>query len=243
VHIVDETTTSDHEDDLIGVGVFHDAGERLRWDARYSALDGENRDVAFGAGWLDPANDLTVQVNFYRLLEEQKSLALELDPFFETLMTLEPFDQTRVSASKGFGEHVRTLAGVDFRRVLDAGDVGPFNHDFDRVFGTLTLPQALPGELTLSLTAESWSDDQSDFRTWGADLSRAWQDVDASVGSYYALFKFDPFNGSERDDVRTYYALVRWHVTHDHTLQLRYEHEEQDIDDFDSLRWGVTWRF
>jgi hypothetical protein len=248
VHLQDETDFADHSNDLFALGAFHDEGGRLRWDAHYSSLDGRNRDAALGASWLDGPRDFSMQVNFYRLLEKQESLALEIDPFFDTLMTLFPYDETRVSATKGFGEHLRVLGGIDFRRVLDGNDVGVYNHDFDRYFATLTLDHALPGELTLALTAESWDDAESDYKTWGADLSRRWgKTFDASIGSFYALFKFDPFNGSERDDVRTYYATVRWHASDSHTFQLRYEHEAEDgnsgLDDFDSLRWGLLWNF
>lgn len=244
LHVEDESDFGDHANDLLGLGVFHDGGERLRWDARYSALDGESRDIVLGATWLDYERDLTLRATFQRLLEKQTALALELDPFFDTLLTLFPYDELRVSASKGFGEHAQLLAGADVRRVRDESDVGAFNHDFERVFATVTFERALPGELTLALTGEEWNGEDSDVSTWGADLSRRWEKkFDAGVGSFYSLFKFDPFAGSEREDVRTYYAYARWRASDSRTFQMRYEHEEQDLDDFDSLRWGMTWRF
>lgn len=244
MYVEDDTDTGDFSNDLIGLGVFHDGGERLRWDVRYSALDGESRDVVLGASWLDYERDLTLRATFTRLLEKQKALALELDPFFDTLLTLFPYDELRLSAGKGFGEHAQLLAGADVRRLRDESDVGAYNHDFERVFATVTFERALPGELTLALTGERWNSEASDIDTWGADLSRRWgKRFDAALGSFYSLFKFDPLNGSEREDVRTYYALVRWRATEARTFQVRYEHEDQDLSEFDSLRWGMTWRF
>jgi hypothetical protein len=182
------------------------------------------------------------------LLEEQQSLSLELDPFFEQLMTLFPFDETRLSASKNLGDHVQLLGGIDYRHVSDANDVGEFNHDFDREYLTTTFDEMLPGALTLSLTGEVWNGDDSDFQTWGFDLSRRWKRgkitaFNASVGSFYSLFKFDPFAGSEKDDVRTYYTALRYRIDESRSMQLRYEHEDQDLGDFDLVRWGMTWHF
>jgi hypothetical protein len=248
LHVEDQTTLAEHQNDLLGLGLFHDDGGRLRWEARYSRLEDQDRDASVGATWFDVDNGFTLQATHYRLLESQQSLALELDPFFNQLLTLYPFDETRVNATKMLGAHTQLLGGIDYRHVTDSADVGPYNHDFDREFLTTTFEKVLPGELTVSLTGEVWNGDGSDIQTWGADLSRQWKAeagklVDASLGSFYSLFKFDPFAGSESEDVRTYYAAVRYRMSDTHTLQLRYEHENQDIGDFDSLRWGLIWRF
>jgi len=248
LHVEDETLLSQHQNDLLGLALLHDEGGRLRWEARYSRLEDADRDASVGATWFDLDSGFTLQATHYRLLEAQQSLALELDPFFNQLLTLYPYDETRVNATKTLGDHVQLLGGIDYRHVTDSADQGPYNHDFDREFLTTTFDKMLPGELTLSLTGEVWNGDGSDIQTWGADLSRQWKAAggkvfDASIGSFYSLFKFDPFAGSETENVRTYYSAVRYRMSDTHTLQLRYEHEDQDIGNFDSLRWGMTWRF
>lgn len=248
MHIEDERASASHSNDLLALALSHDQGGRLRWDAHYSRLEDRDRDLSVGASWYDLEHGLTLQATHYRLLEEQQSLSLELDPFFEQLLTLFPFDETRLSASKNVGDHVQLLGGIDYRHVSDANDVGAFNHDFDREYLTTTFDEMLPAEVTLSLTGEVWNGDGSDFQTWGFDLSRRWKRgkitaFSASLGSFYSLFKFDPFAGSEKDDVRTYYTALRYRIDESRSMQLRYEHEDQDLGDFDLVRWGMTWHF
>jgi hypothetical protein len=248
LHVEDQRLAASHQNDLLGLAMFHDEGGRLRWEARYSRLEDADRDASAGVTWYDLDQGFTLQVTHYRLLEAQQSLALELDPFFNQLLTLYPYDETRVNATKTLGDHVQLFGGIDYRHVTDSSDVGPYNHDFDREFLTTTFEELLPGQLTLSLTGEVWNGDGTDLQTWGADLSRQWKNdgiktFEASIGSFYSLFKFDPFAGSESEDVRTYYTALRYRLSKAHTLQVRYEHEDQDIGDFDSLRWGLTWRF
>jgi hypothetical protein len=244
MHVEDQRVQADESDDLLGLGVFHDAGGRLRWETRYTRLDGQDRDVTLGASWYDLARRWTLQATFHRLLEAQTSRALELDPFFDTLFTLFPYDELRISTSKALGERMQVQGGVDVRRVRDEADVGEFNHDYERVFVTGALDRVLPWACTLSLTGETWNDDSTSIDTWGVDLSRRWEKrFEASLGSSYALFKFDPFAGSEREDVRTYYASARYRPSAATSFQLRFEHEDGDAEDFDTLRGGWTWRF
>jgi hypothetical protein len=248
LHVEDETLLAAHQNDLLGLALFHDEGGRLRWDARYSRLEDNDRDASVGATWFDVDRGFTFQATHYRLLQAQQSLALELDPFFNQLLTLYPYDETRLNATKSIGAHVQLLGGIDYRHVADSADQGPYNHDFDREFLTTTFDKLLPGELTVSLTGEVWNGDDSDIQTWGADLSRQWKTsskrlVEVNLGSFYSLFKFDPFAGSESENVRTYYTSLRYRMSDTHTLLLRYEHEDQDIGNFDSLRWGWSWRF
>ena len=67
--------------------------------------------------------------------------------------------------------------------------------------------------------------------------------VDASLGSYYSLFKYDLFSIEERDDVRTYYLALRWKRSSASAFDLRYEYEDSEFGDFQTLRLGARWSF
>ncbi|HVS12269.1 MAG TPA: hypothetical protein VMS76_20580 [Planctomycetota bacterium] len=244
MHLEDDDDGADHEDDLLGLSAWQSLGERLRLETSYTRLEGEDRDVSARATWSDAKDDLQLQASYYRLLETQEALALEIDPFFTTLFELFPYEQARLLASKRLGEKVGVQAGLDVRRVDDEDDEGLFNRDFERGFATLTLDEVLPSDVTLALTGEVWDGDGSDIETWGADLSRRFRDdLTASLGSYYALFKSDLFTASEREDVRTWYTRLRWKNTKSTTWDLRYEAEDTDFGWFHLLRLGLTWRF
>jgi hypothetical protein len=244
VHLEDERSGFEGTDDLYALSAQYDPSEALRLEAEHTRVDSEARDVTVAASWSLPEEQVSLQGTWYRLLEPQRARVLELDPFFDQLLTLEPYEQARLVASKDFGATVHLDGGLDVRRVLDEADVGPFNHDFERWFATATFDALLPAELVLALTGEVWDGDDTGLETWGADLSRGWGERwDASAGSFYALYKFDPFAGSERDDVRTYYAALSYRPSAATITSLRYELEREDTGDFHTLRWGMSWRF
>ena len=244
MHLEDERRTAEHQDDLFGLGLWQGIGRSARVEARYTNVEGTSRDVRAAATWFDVDRAFLVQLSHYRLLETQTALALEIDPFSETLHALFPYDQTRVLASKGFGESLDLQLGADLRRVSDEGDIGVFNHDFERYFVTGSLPKALPADLELALTLEAWESDPTDVRTWGADLSRRFGErLDLSLGSSYALYEYDALLGRERDDVRTTYLRGRWRKSKRTSFEAGYEYQDDDLEDTHVVRLGTTWRF
>lgn len=244
MHIEDETQFGEEQDDLLGLGVWQRAGKNLHLEGHYTHLEGNPRDARVNATWFATNDDVVVRVSHYELLESQGRRTLELDEFSESLFELFPFRQSSVLLSKGFGDRLHVEGGVDVRRVDDGDDVGEFNRDFERGFATAILGDSAPGSFTVSLTGEVWNATDTDYRTWGVDVERrAGEGWGGSVGSYYSLYKIDHVLGEERDDVRTSYVRLRHRWSDGLTLDLRYEYEDSEFDDYHTLRWVTTWRF
>ena len=240
----DDDRFGEGDNDLVSTGLTHRVGKELRLDGNYSWLDGNSNDMHLKALWLWPEQDLTLRLSYFRLIQAQRNFAYELNPFFNFLNTYFPYDQSQIVISKTFGENLEVYAGLDYRRVEDEGDIGPFNRDFDRYYATAAFPDLLWDDSTLSLTGETWNSPGNDIHTWGLDLSsRLDEDTQASVGSYYSLYKYFFDVDTEREDVRTYYAEVRHSASGSTDLIARYELENEEIDTFHTLRLGVTWRF
>jgi hypothetical protein len=244
MHLEDQTMFGDHSNDLMRLSVGQSFGENLRLDVDATRLDDANRDYTVKTDWVLPDAGITLQATFYQLLEEQKSLSLEIDPFYTTLLTQFPYYEGRLLATKDFGERFSLQGGADFRRMEHEGDIGEFNRDFDHGYLTAVFKDVLASELDLSLTGDLWYGGGSDITTWGADLSRKigshWT---AGVGSYFSMFKYDLFASTERDDVRTYYAGARW-KNGSLAWDVRYEYEDaQHTGTFNTLRMGATWSF
>lgn len=243
MHLEDEQTLGTQDDDLLGLGWWQNVGREVRVESAYTRVENRDRDVLVRATWQPTENDLMLQASFYRLLTTQRDLASELDPFFNTLLDLFPYSQIRALFSKGLTEHVNLQTGVDLRRVSDDDDEGQFNRDFERYFATAIFDDLLPAGLSLSVTGEVWDSDASDITTGGLELSKHWNKVlDAGLGSSYALYKYDLYSNQERDDVRTYYAMLRYKSGSRWTVDVRYEYEDDD-QSFQTLRTGATWRF
>ncbi|MEE8148504.1 MAG: hypothetical protein V3T24_12930 [Longimicrobiales bacterium] len=239
----DETELVDHENDILGVGVWQSLGASLHLSGEYSRLDAESRDMRFGAAWY-PGDEWTLRASYFRLFTTQRDLALEADPFYDSLREYYPFQQASLLVAKDFGDRWALEGGADVRRVIDEDDVGEFNRDFERGFVTASLLEVLPGELTLSVTADVWYADDNETEAFGAELSRALSESGRiSLGTDYSLYKYDFFLDSEKENVRTWYLRWRRRARTGVGLDVPYEFEEDDTDQYNTLRVVVSWHF
>ncbi len=243
MHVEDRAYFGHASDDLAALELRQNLGECVDLEGRTSALNGEERDVHASLGYADADGDLVVRASIYRLLETQNELALEFDPFTRVLLEQFPYTQLAFSASKGLGEKARIEAGFDTRRVNDSLDEGPFNRDFERTFVTGILDDVLASAVTASITAERWNSGTDDNDAIGFDLSRKFgAHSRASIGTSYALYRYDLFALEERDHVRTWFVAYRYRRRDDLSWDARFEHEDS-FRDYDTVRLGVTWRF
>lgn len=244
MHLDDERLLGEHRDDLVAASVWHTFSPRWNADVRWSRLEGEDRDVRAHASYLSESGKTGVRVRYDELFHAQNERALELDPFASVLFELFPYRQASIVVTRQLSEHLDGELGLEARRVRDEGDVGEFNRDWERGFATLAWHDALARGLTLSLTGDQWESDNRDLGSVNADAtyerSRDWR---ASLGTSYALYKYDLFSDSERDDVRTWYGRLRWKATDAVALDFLYEFEDDDEDAFHTARVGALWRF
>ncbi len=243
MHAADDARLSDSSE-LFGLGLWQGLGPNLRLEGQYTRLEAQDRDVRLRASWIASDSDLVVQASWYRLLQTQGELAVPFDPFDATLHDLHPYEQYTLLVSRSLGAHLALQAGYDARRVVHESDQGAFNHDFDRGWATLGVKDVLPAGLELSLTGERWDSPQTDLRTLGAELARHFgARVEGSLGTSYALYRYDLDQQRELDHVRLWYLRWRWNLNASTRLELRYEIEDDPLATYDDLRLGATWRF
>lgn len=243
MHLEDDTRLTKEREDLLSIRAWQTLGDRLRLSGGHTRLDGEERDVFWRAHWVEPEQDLGVQVEYYELLEPQGQLAYELDPYSSLLFELEPYRQGKLQLSKGFGEHVVVEAGASARRVIDDDDEGEFNREYDERHLTLSFAD-LPGEVELALTGTIYDDSGSEIETLGADVNRDFGETwNGSLGTYYALYEIDLFQQRERDHSRVWYLRAKNRARADLLLDFRLEYESDDFDDYLVTRVGAKWSF
>lgn len=238
----DDEEGGDDADDVLALKGIYTPAQRLSLEASHSRFVSEARDARVAGRWFDAEKDLSFEARYYELLTPLRDLAVPLDPFYDTLFDSFPYREAGLALGKGFGEDWFLLAGADTRRVSDEEDIGAFNRDFDRWYATATAEDLLPKEIALSLTGEVWDGSGDRFETWGLGLEKeVGEDWRVDAGSFYSLYKFDVFLDEEREHVRTYYAGMRHQASESLSLRARYEFEHNDLDDFHTLRLGVTW--
>ena len=245
MYVTDDTHLFGRErNDLEGYSFWQGFGETLRLHTRYTRLENLSRDILVDGTFLRPDWDFRLQASFYEQIVTLRDFAVEFDPFFASLFDLHPYYQTRVSASKGIGEHAIVDAGVDLRRMINLAERGPFNRDYDRYHLTPSVHDwPVPG-LSVSVTGEIWNGVGSDIATAGADITYEWlRKFRASAGTTYTLYRYDYYLDQERDDVRTWYANFRYRVRDDLRLDLGYELERDSLGTFHVVKAGVTWSF
>ena len=244
MHLEDDYRLASFDNDLLGLNVWQTVGKQLSLEGEYTRLEERDRDLRLAANWFDRDSEFSIQGSFYRLLEEQRAFAPTADPFFASLQELSPYSQVGLLASKSVTEDLDLDVGVDIRRLDRSANEGEFNHEFEHYFANASFPTLGREDLSLTLTADYWEDDQQDVSTWGADLTHRFDaDLRASLGSYYSLYKYDLFLDSERDDVRTYYLKVRWKRSEALRWDAALEYEDDDREEYTTMRLGARWTF
>lgn len=239
----DSRLVGDGDYSLVTLGLVQGIGRGLELAGSYSLLESDSRDYDVRATYRSPESGLLVQASYYELLQAQKELPLEIDPFFDSLRDLFPYHQARLLVSRSWTEF-RLDGGFDIRRVEDDDDVGRFNRDYERYYLTGTLVDVVSKGWDLGLTGDVFDNDGSSIQTWGADLTgEITERLDASVGSYFSLYEDDQILQSGHERVRDYYLRMRFEQTEDLSFDLRYQFGDDQIDEFHTLRLGLTWAF
>lgn len=243
MHLEDEDRLQTSEDDLFGAGYWQGIGRYVNLEAHYSRIADRDRDVLGRATARVSEWGTLVQASYYALLRTQGDLVLEADPFFNALNELNPYDQWTLLVAQDVTKQLRLQAAGDLRRLHDSADEGFYNRDYDHLYGTATLTDLGTAGLRISGTADWWNSDDQDTQSWGADASYDLDKTTASIGTYYSLYKYDLFSNTERDHVRTYFLRLRHKASDAVTFEGDYELENDDYDQYQRLRLGVTWRF
>jgi hypothetical protein len=243
MYVDDEYYFGEHQNELIGVGAWQDLFDRVQLHALYTWLEQESRDVLVRATYREPDIDLLVQASWYRLFQTQEQYAIEFDPFYNSTLEYDPYDQFRGLVSKGFGDHFVVDGGADARRLRNSRDEGPYNHEYERYFVTPSMKDLPWKGLSVSVTGEFWNSDD-DIWSWGADVTQKLNDqLKGSVGTYYSLYKYDYYANEERDDVRTLYLRLRYRLATGVRVDGGYEYEHSDLDTIHTMRLGLIWEF
>ena len=243
MHLEDETRLRTRDDELLGASAWQSFGRYAQLETRYSRIGGKDRDVQARATCRVDEWGFVLRGSFYELLLSQGDLVLEADPFFNAVNELRPYDQWSLVAAKDVDRHLNLQAGGDLRRVHDRGDIGFYNRDYDRWYGTATVSDVGLTGLRFSATLDLWDANAQLARSWGADASYDFGKTSASLGTYWSLYKFDLFSNSERDHVRTWFLRLRHKLQAAVTVDGDYEFEDDDFDQYHRFRLGVTWRF
>ncbi len=242
VRIIDDSNI----DDEMGFGLWQKIYEDLHFYGRYTVLNTLPKDFLARLSWDKAEWDASVQASYFRFLHSIAEQSNNVSPFYQILGSFEPFDLISLTGYKGLGEKFGISTGVDFRSVLDKGDENTFNRDYTRTFFSFIVNNVFLQESSATFTAEYWDTEGVDHSAdFGVDYSKKIGKFDVGGGTNYSLYKynFDGSNGLEsildseytRDieqkiNVRTYYLRVKYLLTKQSDVSLRWSSEVSDTD-------------
>jgi len=244
LHAEDERTIGSFEDDLLGLSVRQRFSREWRGSAAWTALGDTSRDLDLNATWTSADGRQYVRGNYYQLFETQGANPLEFDTFSETLFDWYPFRRASVLGWTRIGEAFRLEGGYDNREVDDESDEGRYNRDVDRFHLTGAWDDAIGHGTTITVTGDQWLSDANDVRSLGATISKDFNEQsDVTFGTYYAAYEIDMRLGTEREDVRTYFASYGRECSKSLALDTSYSFQDTDFEEFHTLKVTLRWQF
>ncbi len=244
IHAEDERALGAFEDDLFGLSVRHRFDRAWRAAAAFTTLGSDARDLDADATWTSADGRSSVRGTYYELFETQSANPLEFDTFSETLFDWFPFRRAGLLGWTMLGERWRLEGGIDARDVDDEDDEGRFNRDVRRLHVTVSADGLLGAGTTVAVTGDDWQSDARDVQSLGATVTApVGPRADVSVGTYYAAYEVDLVLGTEREDVRTWFASWTLDRAEDLSFDTSYAFQDTEFGEFHTVRVTLRWRF
>ncbi len=231
-------------DDYIVFTVRRRFGERLFLSGKYSLLNGNARDARVRALYYLPEIHSGLSVSYSGLFKTQAQQSAELDPYVSVLRVYGPYHQFSARLWHDFNDAVSVETGLTVRRLTRGRHLGPFNHEFERYWGGLTVRQWPLDGTELSLLCDFYdtgSDRHLELEGWvNYEFCKG---LSAEVGSGYSLFQEDRYTLRERVDVRTGFARISWDVLPQVRIRCGYTVEDDQSRTTHLLELALRWRF
>lgn len=244
LHLEDDARLGYSRNDLWTLALWQTVQAGLNVHLESSVLDDELLDYRATANAFDPDGVWNFRCSWYQLTETKGLLANEIDPFYNALFELFPYGQLSLLGAYNVSERFVLQGNVDIRGLEEEDDVTEYNREYERYQLSGTLLDSLWEGVDITLIGDVWDGTETEIQTWGADVTaQLTERSEASIGSNFALYKYDFLAGEERDDVRTYYLRYVFDQSENLSVDVDYEFEDTDFENFQTLRLGLTWRF
>lgn len=240
VRIIDDSFI----DDEIGLNVWQKIHEDFNFYGRFDLLNSSPKDMMIKFSWDKIDWDTNIELSYFQFLNSIAEQSNNISPYYQILGTFRPFYLISLTGYKGLGEHLGISSGVDYRRLINENQENTFNRDYNRSFFSFMVNNLLLQDSQATFTVEHWDvagyDNSIDF---GVDLGKKIDKFDVGIGTSYSFYKYN-FTGSnnleailedpalsnieQRVDVRTYYMRIKYLLTKQSDITLRWTTEISD---------------
>jgi hypothetical protein len=232
------------EDDLLGLSAWHRFGKAIRLYGRFSLLNGDANELHLRGRWTSEDGVWTGVLEYFQMFERLHSVTNDLSPGTPMLGVYEPYTRIGGRVDCRPDDHWLLQVGYSHRVLEDDDDEGTFNHEYDHTFGSVSALGVIDPRLDLTLTANAYASDLNDQVAAGGHADfRAGDTLTLSGGVDYALFKYDWFQDTEREDVWTYSLGGRWRYSKTLDFRARLTVDDDRFHTFTTFRLSATVRF
>jgi hypothetical protein len=203
----------------------------------YEQVDEHPREIGASALSYLPESDVALRGSFKSQLDDENSLAYDVDSFTAILLTLRPYWDAHLSASKGFESRVTLEGGVTARGLWESDDEGTFNREFARFYATVSRDCFPCRDVSVSASHD-------DVFSGGFDVT--WKPSACcrfSGGVDYALYRTDIYTGTERYESYGAYGKVTFVPASSWKANVGLRFENDSLDTFLTLEAGLAYEF
>jgi hypothetical protein len=173
-----------------------------------------------------------------------KEHTTEFSDFFAAMQEFKPYYQISGYLMKEFNDFVAGEIGCDIRELKDGDDEGALNREFVRPYVTVTLSDLLLKDGEFEMTFEYWDTIDHDILTLDASYTqkfgKKWK---GAVGTSYEAYDYDNITLEEKENVRTYFLKLKYEVTKNASLRVKYSYMDDKYDSFSKLELALQLKF
>jgi hypothetical protein len=233
------------DDDLLAFSLWHEFMENLRFYGMFDLLEWDANELQLQLRWFSHDTRWNVIAAYNQLFERLVNVANEISPYVPLLGSYEPFLLASLRATYRPDDRWVFQGGLAYRALEDDTDEGTFNHEYWQYQAGATRLGVVAERLDVTVTLNGYTSDAGPdvvALTGGVDY-RVNTRVSLGAGIDYAYYKYIVQQGSEQDNVWTYYVNVEWEIRPKMELDAGIAVDVDDLFTYTTLTVRFTVRF
>ncbi len=233
------------DDDLLAFSLWHEFGGNLRFYGMFDLLEWDANELQLQLRWFSRDTRWTVIAAYNELFDRLVNVANEISPYVPLLGAYEPFLLASLRATFRPDDRWVFVGGLAYRALEDDTDEGTFNHEYWQYQAGATRLGVLAERLDTTVTINGYTSDAGPdvFAVTGGVDYRLNTKVSLAAGIDYAYYKYIVQQGSEQDNVWTYYVNVEWEIRPKMELDAGVAVDVDDLFTYTLLTVQFTVRF
>lgn len=244
VHLTEDARNEGLHDDVYMVKIKQLLFEFLELSGHGTVLAEQWKELHFQGIFYYPEWDFQIKTQVHLLVNPVERVTTNIDTYTTFMRSLQPYQEFFLDISKTLGDNLCAEAGYRGRKLDRDRDGEAFNREFNLFYATATISDYPWQNFSVSVSGELWLSEgggKNDFYGVDAEITYRWDTkLKVSIGTDYALYKYDAYLEDEKIDVYTTFAGLSYKYSQNLEFKIRYEWETYQGEDFHLLDLKVV---